>query len=122
MERVEEFVRDGKTILYIDFSGFTSHEQFQEVINIWRPLITKYPEHSVYTISNVEGVIFDSAVKDTIINHMGFNKPYVKGGAVIGMDGIQKMMIKTIMNVTARPDLDFFFTKEEAIEWILQQE
>jgi hypothetical protein len=122
MERVEEFVQDGRTILYIDFSGFTSHEQFQEVINIWRPLIAKYPEHSVYTISNVENVIFDSAVKETIINHMGFNKHYVKCGAVVGMDGIQKMMIKSIMNVTARPDLEFFFTKEEAVEWLLQQE
>jgi hypothetical protein len=53
---------------------------------------------------------------------MAFNKPYVKCGAVIGMDGIKKMMIKTIMNVSRRPDLEFFFSKEEATEWILKQE
>jgi hypothetical protein len=121
MERVEEFVQDGKNFLYIDFSGFTSHEQFQEVIETWRPVISKYPEHSVYTITNVENVIFDTAVKETIINHMEFNKPYVKCGAVIGMDGVQKMMIKTIMNVSERPDLEFFFTREEAVNWLLQQ-
>jgi hypothetical protein len=121
MERVEEIVRDGKTILYIDFSGFTSHEQFKEVIETWRPIISRYPEHSVYTITNVENIIFDTAVKEIVIGHMSFNKPYVKGGAVIGMDGIKKMMIKTIMNVSKRPDLEFFFTKEEAVNWILQQ-
>lgn len=121
MERVEDFVRDGKAIVYIDFSGLSSDKDFLEVINLAEPVVSSHPESSVYTITNIANLKFDSHTKDIAAKYMINNKPYVKFGVIIGLDGIKKMMARTVMKLSGRTNMDFAFTKEHAIEMILQR-
>ena len=122
MERIEEFSRDGKNIVYIDFSGFSVINEFRQLIKQVEPIISKYPEKSVYTITNIENMRFDSSIRNTVVEYMQFNKPYVKCAAIVGIDGIKKIMAKTAIKLSNRTNFNFFFLKEEAIAWILQQE
>jgi hypothetical protein len=122
MGQVEEFTADGKNIVYIDFSNAASEKEFNAVIEQARQAISKHAEKSVCTITNMENVRFDSGLKDLFINYVEFNKPYVKYGVAVGMDGIKKKMIEGILKLGGRPNFHFCFSKEEAVKWLLQQE
>ena len=122
MERVEVFTQNGKNIVSIDFSGLAADEDFLEVIKQATPVIAKYPEQSVYTITNIANLRFDSNTKEIAAKYMEQNKPYVKYGVLIGLDGIKKMMARTVMKISGRTNMYFTFTKEQAIEWLMQQD
>ena len=122
MERVEEFTRDGKSIIYIDFSGLRSDNDFIEIIKDVKRVVASYPERSLYTITNIENVRFDTNTKEIVANYMEHNKPYVKYGVVVGLDGIKKILVQTVMKLSGRQNMHFAFTKEQAIEWLLKQE
>ena len=122
MERIEEFVLQRKSFMYIDLSNLMANDDFINVTQIVEPLIAKYPEHTLYTITNIENVRFDSKSTDLVIKYMKNNKPYVKYGAVIGLDGIKKLMVSAIVKLSGRSNMHFAFTREQAVEWLLQQD
>jgi len=122
MDHVEEFTADGKNIIYIDFSNAISEKDFNIVIDLVKQIMPKYAEKSVCTITNMENVRFDSNIKEVFVKYVEFNKPYVKYGVAIGMDGIKKKMIEAILKLGGRSNFHFCFTKEEAVKWLQQQD
>jgi hypothetical protein len=120
--RIEEFTRDGKDFIYIDLSDLRTNEEFLEMTRVIEPAVAKYPPLSLYTITNVENVRFDTTSKEFVARYMEHNKPYVKYGAVIGIDGIKKVMGNMVLALSGRDNLDFVFTKEQAIELLLKKE
>ena len=122
MERIEEFTREGKNFFYFDLSNFKSNEEFLQVIEESKPLIIKHAEKSLYTITNIEGVRYDTTTKKVVAEWMTHNKPYVKFGACIGVDGIKRIMINSIFALSGRKNMSTASTKEAAIEWLLAQE
>jgi hypothetical protein len=122
MEQYEEFSLEGKNIMYIDFSNLMTNEEFTKLIDIVKPVIAKYKDCSLYTITNVEDVRYDSFTREIFINYVEHNRPYVKTGVLIGIDGVKKMIVNTLVKLTGRGKFHITFTKEKAIEWILQQD
>ena len=122
MERVEEFTMDGKSFIYLDFSGVSANNEFQEITEHFKKAISKYPLNSLYTITNVSDVRFDSESKAILAEYMSFNKPYVKRAVVVGVDGIKKIMGNAICKLVGRPTMYYTINKEAAIEWLLSQE
>jgi hypothetical protein len=122
MENVVEFAVDGKNIIFIDFSNAISINDFNVVIEQVKQVMPKYAEKSVCTITNMENVRFDSNIKDIFVKYVEFNKPYVKYGVAVGMDGIKKKMIEGILKLGGRSNFHFCFTKEEAVKWLQQQD
>ena len=121
-ERITEFIIDGKNFIYVDVSNLKKNEDYSRVVAVLKQRIVKYPERSVYTITNIENIIFDTETKEIAGNCLKYNEPYVKCGAVIGLDGIKKIMANAVFKFSGRKPLQFFYTKEKAIEWLLQQE
>jgi hypothetical protein len=122
VEYYEEFSVEGKDIIYIDFSHARSDEEFSEAFGKIERAIAAYPERSVYTITNMAGVRIDTLYKDNFIKYSKHNKPYVKKGVLIGLDGVTKMIVDNIIKKSGRDNFHVAFTKEKAIEWILQQD
>jgi len=119
--RIEEFTRDGKNFIYLDLSDFKENSEYKEFVGIAKVSIAKYAENSLLTITNVRDVKFDSETKKIIAEWMKFNKPYVKYGAVIGFDGIKRIVINAIFKMGGRKNMMFFPNKEQAVEWLLKQ-
>ena len=119
MAGVEEFTVEGKDFVYIDFSNLSSDKDFAAVIDEAMRRIGKHSEQSIYTITNVDNARFDSNIKETASNYMAFNKSYVKHGVIIGINGIKKVMVKAIMKISGRDNMDFCFSKEEGIKLLL---
>ena len=122
MSHAEEFELEGKSFVYIDFSGASKSEQFAQRIEIAEPVIAKYPKNSIYTITNVKGIVIDTKSSERVALFLMHNKPYVKYGAIIGYDGITKVIVSSILKMGQRDKFHFAFTIEQAIEWLLRQE
>jgi len=120
-ERVSEFTCDGKDFIYIDCSNIKNNLDFIEIVEIVKQKIGKYKEQSVYTITNIENIIFDTETKEIAGGCLRYNDPYVKCGAVIGVAGMKKIMANAAIKFSGRKPMKFFYTKEKAIEWLLQQ-
>jgi len=122
VEYYEEFSVEGRNIIYIDFSHAKSEKEFSTAFGKIERAIAGYPKSSLYTITNMAGVRIDTFSKDSFVRYAEHNKPYVKKGVLIGVDGITKMIIGNIFEKAGRDKFHIAFTKEKAIEWILQQE
>ncbi|MDR0516442.1 MAG: hypothetical protein LBH25_05285 [Fibromonadaceae bacterium] len=121
-QRIEEFTLEKKSFIYLDLSEFEKNEEYKEFVEVSSKNIKKYAEHSLYTITNIRGVSFDTETKSIIAKWMEHNKPYVKYGAVIGFDGIKRIIVNAIFKMSGRKNMTFSATKEQAIEWLLKQE
>jgi len=122
MEYYQEFSVEGKNIVYIDFSVAKTSEDFSEAFEKIERAVACYPKNSIYTITNMAGTRIDTFSKDNFIKYAEHNKPYVKKGVLIGVDGITKIVIGNIFDKAGRDKFHIAFTKEKAIEWILQQD
>jgi len=120
--RIEEFQVDGKNFMYIDLSNLKMNEDFEKESKLIEPEIAKYPEKSLYTITNIENTRFDSGTKEVAAAYMLHNRPYVKSGAIIGLDGIKKVLVSLIIKISGREKVYFAFSKEQAIEYLLKQD
>ena len=122
MERYEEFNVGGVNFIYIDFSGFRTPAEFNSLVEILKPVIAKYSENSLNTITNLDNVRMDTDIKDFMTQYMAHNKRYVKYGVVIGIDGIKKIMANTVIKLSGRKNMFFTFTREQAVQWVLGQQ
>jgi len=120
--RIEEFALDGKNFLYFDMSEFKENDEYREFVEVAKKRIAKYAEYSVFTITNIKDVKFDTETKKIVAEWMEHNKPYVKRGVVIGFDGIKRIVVNAIFKMGGRKNMMFFPNREQAIEWLLKQE
>ena len=121
MIHTDEFILDGKNFIYIDIKEFMSSDKMMHALEDLRQTIGKYLENSLYTITNIEHVMFDTKILEIAAKYMEYNKPYVKYGVMIGFDGITKILVNSILAKCKRNNIAFAFTKEQAIEFLLQQ-
>ncbi|MDR1970822.1 MAG: hypothetical protein LBQ46_02770 [Treponema sp.] len=118
-ERIEQFEHKGKRFIYFDLSGLQNNVQFKEMTEGAKKIIAEYPpDGSSFSITNIEGVIYDTETKNIVSAWMEFNRPYIKQGAVIGLDGIKRIMVNSILKMSGRNNMKFFRTREEAVEWL----
>jgi hypothetical protein len=121
MNRIEEFTHDGKSFVYLDLSNFKTNDEFARLIEASKPVIRKYEGRPLYTITNVKDLRFDTKTKRLVAEWMAHNKPYVKYGAVIGVDSIKQLMLNSVFAICGRKNMHTSSTKEEAVQWLLMQ-
>ena len=112
----------GKTIFCLDIAGLQLKDkpQFNKYIEQAKAQIRTHAKKSLLVITYVKETGFDSEVANTIKNYAAHNTPYVKASAVVGIAGLQKIILTTIKTLTGR---DFYIaeTMEEAKEWLVNQ-
>jgi hypothetical protein len=121
-QRIEEFCRDEKNFIYFDLSEFKTNNEYGEFIKTAKEYMPKYAKNSLYTITNIKGVSYDSETKRLVAEWMNYNGLYVKYGAVIGFDGIKRIMVNAIFKLSGRKNMSLVSSMDQAIEWLLKQE
>jgi hypothetical protein len=117
--RIEQFEVEGKRFIYYDVSYFRNNTQFRDFTEYAKTVIQGYPkDSSLFSITNIEGVVYDTETKTIVAEWMDFNRPYIRQGAVIGLDGIKRIMVNSILKISGRSNMKFFKTREEAITWL----
>lgn len=117
MERIKKHKTGKSDVLYFDLSNFRNNDEYRKLIAEAKEIISGYDAKSVYTITNITGVLFDSETKEIAAEWMAYNEPYVVNAAIVGVDGIKKMMMQAILKLSGRTNTLLCYTKEDAYAW-----
>lgn len=109
----------GKEIIYIDFTDCNVNEVF-EIIEMAKKIIRIQPLNSVLTLTNVSGTKYNREVIQAMKEFANDNKPFVKAGAVVGIDGLKRIVYDAITRFSER-DLPSFDDNEKAKDWLIRQ-
>jgi hypothetical protein len=119
MNRIRFITHQGKQILLLDFSGCEADEVL-ETIEEGKKVIRVHPQHSLLTLTNVEGTHYNMAITNAMQEFAHGNKPFVKAGAVIGISGLKKIVYDAVMKFSGR-NLPAFDDIEKAKDWLSEQ-
>ena len=108
-----------KDVVIIDISN-------QSAIDIVKGLrsaqeeIIKYPENSLLVLTDATNAVYNSLTSTVIKDFAEHNTKYVKASAVVGVDGIKGVLVKTVSMITKR-DIQNFTNQNEALDWLVTQ-
>ncbi len=119
MKRVKYIYHNGRQILFLDFSG-CNVEDFHITIKEAEKLIRAEPPNSVLTLSDVTGAKYNLEVTQALKEFVKGNKPFVKAGAVVGLDALKKIIYNSVMHFSGR-NLLAFDDIEEAKDWLVEE-
>jgi hypothetical protein len=122
MGKCEVIEYQGKKIIELDFQNFTFKDvgEIRAIIAEAQKIISAQPEKSVFTLTNCIGFRFSPEIVEIFNVFTEHNKPYVKSGAVIGIDGLQKLAYNAVMRFSGR-NIPIFADRQEALDWLVQQ-
>jgi hypothetical protein len=118
---IEEFQQDGKNFIYFNIEGLSNNDQFEQFAAAAKDVIKKYQPRSVYVITS-RMAFFDTRTKEICSDWIVFNKPYVIASALVGINGITRMVAKSIYKQAERDLAPPFVNRDEAVAWLLTQE
>ena len=95
MDRIRFIDHEGVEILFLDFSGATVQEAL-DVIENATGVIRARPEKSTFTLTYTNGARFDGDVIKNMKEFAKGNEPYVKAAAIVGVTGLQKIVLDTV--------------------------
>lgn len=120
MRKPELISHKGKTIVYLDFSNMREKTEILKLENDGAEYIRSQSPKSVFTLTNMDRMFFNNDIKKYFEEVVKGNAPFVKAGAVIGMNGLISIMYNAFIKMTGR-NIRSFKTKEEAVDFLTNQ-
>jgi hypothetical protein len=119
MKRVNHIFHKGRPILFLDFSG-CKVEDFPPIIEEAEKLIRVEPPDSVLTLTDVTGARYNLQVTESLKQFTKGNKPFVKAGAVVGLDALKTIVYNGVMHFSGR-NLLAFDDIQKAKDWLIEE-
>jgi hypothetical protein len=116
MDRVAFINHNAKELLFLDFSNCKAGDVFLVIDGAKKAICTR-PENSVLTLTNVTNMRFDDRVTAQMKELTVHNKPYVKAAAVVGVEGVKKIILNAVMLFSKRK-FHTFDSMESAKNWL----
>ena len=117
--KVQYIEHNQKRILYIDMSN-CDLEEIVRIIKEAKSIIANAPPRSVLTLANLRGVHYHALVGKVAKDFTDFNKPYVKAGAVVGLNPALAAEFGEIQNFSGR-EIKVFDDPVQAKDWLISQ-
>ena len=115
-----KFIRHGAAeILFIDWSNAPA-EEILAAITEAKKIIASKPPNSVLTLTHVAGARVDRRVTELLKDYVAHNKPFVRAGAVVGLNDLKTIFFNFVNRATGR-SLRAHNTIEEAQAWLAAQ-
>lgn len=113
--RQPELIRSGDIeIVYLDFSGLKKKEEVIAQMELYGNFIRKQQFRSVYTLTNLEDMYFNTELYNKFTAYVKANNPYVRESAVIGLKGMMQIFYKGFVKLTGR-NVKICNSKSEAV-------
>ncbi len=122
MTRLKFIEHEGKELLLIDFSEMVDADEVLKTVAEAKALVEERPEHSLLTLTHVAGMGTDATTVKALWDLLRHNKPFVKAGAVVGVEGEQQNDLYQLLTHQARRKLETFGTLAEAKDWLARQD
>jgi hypothetical protein len=119
MEHVQFITFQGKRILLVDMSNAQQEDALAILSEAKKVIGTQLPQ-SLLTLTDVSEMRYNVAVAQAFKDLSVFDKPIVRAAAVVGVDGLMKIMLNGIIKVSSR-QFGLFDSREQAQEWLIKQ-
>lgn len=120
-ERTQFLDHRGTRILYYDFANVDDVDEGLRIVQAAVPKILGQPPRSVRTLVNVKDSKFDARIAKAVQHLASHNKPFVLASAIVGLSGLQRVILSAVMRVTGRK-FATFDDLDEAKDWLVAQE
>ncbi|HEY0150915.1 MAG TPA: hypothetical protein VGB92_02890 [Longimicrobium sp.] len=118
--RVRFIEHRGARILLIDFSGLQKTEEILREVEVAREVVAGQRPASLRTLTHVKGARYTPPVMEALKQLTVHNKPYVTAAAVVGMEGLHRVLFRAVV-LFSRRNIEAFDTMEEARDWLASQ-
>jgi hypothetical protein len=113
------FIRhENHDILLVDLSGCSAKE-VKRISELTPKFVTAHPKGSLLILADFTGAEFDRDAITTMKEGTVYDRPYVKKSAWVGTENLPKVFYEHL-NVFSQRDLPTFKTREEALQWLVQ--
>ena len=110
----------GKSIFYMDFSGLKDINDIKSTVSKSIEYIRSQPDKSVLTLTNLDGIHFNTEIKNMFTDFISGNKPHIKASSVVGMTGLLRIVYNGLMRLTGR-DIRSFDNINVAKDWLISK-
>ena len=117
-ERLHFVKHKGHAIYVIDFTHCAEKEMLL-LLDMVRADIARHAPGSLLTLADFTGAEVDKNVSTRIKEVLVLDRPYVKRAAWVGTENMPHIFYEHFKNFSQR-DLPAFKTREEAMEWLVQ--
>jgi hypothetical protein len=116
MEKLHEVVHRGKSIFIIDLS-FANPAEAIAIIRDAEPKITSCPPESVLMLTDVTKARYNQESAAELKRYAANNTPYVRGSAVVGLEGLHRVLLMAVQLLTRR-EIRAFSDRDAALNWL----
>jgi hypothetical protein len=117
--RVHVVEHKGKKIFLIDCSNCSAVEQ-GKVASFALPILMAEPHGSVLLLVDFTGAPFDRKAVEHLKPVLVLDRPHLKRSAWVGAEALPKVFHEHL-KVFSRRDLPIFKTREEALDWLVEE-
>ena len=118
-ERLQFIKHKGHAIYLIDFSH-CAEKELLVLLDLIRADIARHAPGSLLVLTDFTGAEVDKKVATRIKEVLVLDRPYVKRSAWVGTESLPQVFYEHFKNFSQR-DLPVFETREEALEWLVQE-
>ncbi len=112
------FIEDkGKRILFMDAVNCDMGDLMVLIVQA-KALISKESFDSLYTLTVLNKGSYHGGFRKVAKEYTAFNKPYVKAGAIVGLDAAAVKEFEEVMKYSQR-EFKFFPDVPTALQWIM---
>jgi hypothetical protein len=116
MGSVSFVAHKGKKVLLTDVANCDVNEVV-ELLSESTRIMSREPEGSVLSLADVTNVPLDKTVVAALKKTTVDNRPYVKRGAAVGVEGLRKALYLGVRAFSKRK-IDLFDDRESAMDWL----
>ena len=117
--RIRFITYEGQQILYVDFSN-GSLDDMHTIIRESIPVVRSQRVKSLLMLTNVHDLAFNPASAGEMRKYAQGNEPFVFAAAVVGLDGLKRIVYETIRKASGQ-NMMAFSDVEEAKQWLVER-
>jgi hypothetical protein len=120
MDLVKWIRHKDKDILFVDLSNVQKTDVEIETALAAEKIILAQPLGSVLTLIDYTGMHYDIHGVEAQKNYSSAVAPYVRASAAVGIDGLKKVILRSVARITSR-NIKLFDDLESAKDWLATQ-
>jgi hypothetical protein len=109
----------GKKVFFADYSHMSLEELTSEVASV-EPILCSMPKDSVLSLADVRGTYGTHDTMNILKGITAKTKSHVHKRAVIGITGVQKILLKAINQFSGQETIAFE-SVDKALDWLVQE-
>ena len=118
-DRIRFITHKGVQVLLVDVSNCTADE-VAKISKLVPAFVTKQPRGSVLLLGDFTGAQVNRETAERLKQDTVFDRPHLKRSAWVGTESIPHVFYENIKRFSRR-DLTSFQTREEALDWLVQE-